>query len=292
MIKSMTGFGRADLASETKQVTIEIKSVNHRYSEVNIKMPRQYLILEEKLRKQILEKVVRGRVDVFIKIEETGEKKRNLKVDKDLAVSYYNSLKELADLANISSNIEIFQLAQLPEVLKVEDDEESLEEILLLITQCLSQALDQLVEMRTLEGEKLKSDLSERLDSLTQMHENIFKRAPLIVQEYKEKLNIRIKELMDNHIIDETRLATEVAIFADKSSITEELVRLKAHIEQFHQFLKAKDPVGRKLDFLLQEMNRETNTIGSKGNDLLIAQIVLELKSEIEKIREQVQNIE
>lgn len=292
MIKSMTGFGRGENVGHKKQAVVEIKSVNHRYSEILVKMPRQYSHLEERLRRNILNYISRGRVEVYVKLEDTGLKTREVQVDKELALAYYKALKELAALTDSTFDISVTEIAQLPDVLKIEEPEEDLEEIWKDIEDSLQMAIGSFLEMRTIEGQKLETDLRERLSAIESVTRRIEVKSPQIVDIYRDKLKMRIKEIMDNGQVDENRLALEVALFADKCSIAEEVVRLNSHIQQFLATLNESGAVGRKLDFLLQEMNREVNTIGSKGNDLEITQNVVELKSELEKLREQIQNIE
>lgn len=292
MIKSMTGFGRGEHTGLLKQVVVEIKSVNHRYSEILVKLPRQYSLLDERLRRFILNYISRGRVEVYVKIDDTGLAAREVQVDKELALAYYKALKELAAITGSDFDVSVTRIAQMPDVLKIEEQKEDLEEIWQDIEQSLQLAVQSFLDMRIIEGEKLEADLRERLSLIEGIIERIEDKSPQVVEVYRDKLKVRIKEIMDNGQVDENRLALEVALFADKCSIAEEIVRLKSHIQQFLSTLKGSNPVGRKLDFLLQEMNREVNTIGSKGNDVEITQNVVELKSELEKLREQIQNIE
>ncbi|MBZ4652777.1 MAG: hypothetical protein JG781_115 [Peptococcaceae bacterium] len=292
MIKSMTGFGRGEHAGKLKHVVVEIKSVNHRYNEVLVKMPRQYNLLEDAVRRYILSRISRGRIEVFMKVDEAVTKPRDVQVDKELALAYYKALKELAGITETFLDVGVIQLAQLPNVLKVEEEEEDLEIIWQDMLPALSQAADALMSMREKEGEKLHLDLLERLKDIKALHVKLCEKSPKVVTLYREKLQSRLKELLDDVKIDENRLTMEVALFADRSSINEELVRMESHLSQFAGILQENNPVGRKLDFLLQELNREINTIGSKANDLEITQYVVEVKSELEKMREQVQNIE
>ncbi|QNB46001.1 YicC family protein [Thermanaerosceptrum fracticalcis] len=292
MIKSMTGFGRGEHGGKLKHVVVEIKSVNHRYNEVLVKMPRQYNLLEDAVRRYILSRVSRGRIEVFMKVDEAVTKPRDVQVDKELALAYYKALKELAGITETFLDVGVIQLAQLPNVLKVEEEEEDLEIIWQDMLPALSQAADALMSMREKEGEKLHLDLLERLKDIKALHGKLCEKSPKVVILYREKLQSRLKELLDDVKIDENRLTMEVALFADRSSINEELVRMESHLSQFAGILQENNPVGRKLDFLLQELNREINTIGSKANDLEITQYVVEVKSELEKMREQVQNIE
>lgn len=292
MIKSMTGFGRAEVQGDTKNFVAEIKSVNHRFSEIVIRMPKFYSPLEDRIRKVIQQKVVRGRIDVFISYEDVGLKNKQLKVDKDLAMDYYKSLKELAEFLDKQGDITTMDIAGFPDIIKIEETKEDLEYLWTILQPAVAQATEQLIEMRCVEGDRLKQDLLQRVEVIGEITRNIDARSPNVVDEYKERLNARIKDLLGEIQIDETRLANEVAFFADRCSITEEIVRLKSHLEQLKESLQVSEPVGRKLDFLVQELYREINTIGSKANDLEIAAMVITAKSEVEKIREQVQNIE
>ncbi|NLT95592.1 MAG: YicC family protein [Clostridia bacterium] len=288
----MTGYGRGEAENEAKKFTVEIKSINHRYLEVIVKQPKQYMLLEDKIRRLVQEYIKRGRVEIYIKVEETGLKKQEVKVDKENAIAYYNSLKDLADFLQISPNVNIYQLATLPDVIKVEEMEEDLEDIWVVMEKAHIKALEQLTAMREAEGQSLKNDLIQRIILLQDLSAKIERRSPVVVEEYRERLQNRLKELMTDTSFDETRFNQEIVYFAEKCNITEELVRLKSHFQQFLNSLESAESIGRKLDFLVQELNRETNTIGAKANDLEISQLVVEMKSEIEKIREQVQNIE
>lgn len=292
MIKSMTGYGRGDATSERERITVETKSVNNRFLEIVVRMPKQFLPLEERVKKIVQEKLNRGRVDVFISLEETGEKKRMVKVDKELGLAYYNSLKELAEICKIPENIDLIRMSLLPGLLTLEEEEKDLESVWLVIKEALVKSVDALVGMRAIEGAKLAQDLLHRKRLVSDCVRQIGERSPVIVTEYQEKMHQRVQELLGQIEIDESKLANEIAFFADKASITEELVRLESHLNQMENILSCDDTVGRKLDFLVQEMNREINTIGSKANDLTISHLVVAVKSELEKVREQVQNIE
>ncbi|UWG96081.1 YicC family protein [Dehalobacter sp. DCM] len=292
MANSMTGFGRGEAKGCGYQISVEIKTVNNRFLEVVVKLPRNLNSIEERFRKAVQEKVQRGRADIYINIKETEEKKRLVKVDKDLVLSYDNSLKELANLLNTEYKCDLFSLVTLPEVLNVENEETSADDLWPFLESALKEAIDRLVCMRRDEGNRLTSDLLKRIDDLAGLVDQITLRAPKVVVEYQEKLRDRLSTLLADTAIEETRFITEVAIFADRASIEEELVRLRSHFVQFRDAFAASEPIGRKLDFLVQEMNREINTIGSKANDMEISRIVVQGKSDLEKIREQVQNIE
>ncbi len=292
MIKSMTGFGRGEASEQGKSIVVEIKTVNHRYSDVFIKMPRSISFLEDKIRTLVSKNISRGKADVFITYEDRGEDSKTVLIDEALAKAYINALKVLNDKFLLKDDTSSSMIARFPEVLKVEKAEENEEAIWKLLHESLEQALMALVKMRSAEGQELKTSLLERARYIEELISQIEKRAPEVVNEYKQRLEGRIKELLEQQVVDESRLAMEVAIMADRCSIDEELVRLASHISQMRDTLELKDPVGRKLDFLVQEMNREINTIGSKANDLYITKNVVDLKSEIEKLREQIQNIE
>jgi uncharacterized protein (TIGR00255 family) len=288
----MTGFGRGESKDSGYHFSVEMKSVNHRFLETMIKMPRTFNPFEDTIRKIVQEKIQRGRIEVYINIKETEEKKRLVKVDKDLALSYDISLKELAESLNTAYHTDIYRLVTLPEVLSVEEEEAEADTLWPVLQSAVHRALDQLIFMRRQEGERLQKDLQTRIVSLQRLTQAIAERAPKVVTEYQEKLRERLAELIPDAAIDENRMAMEVALLADRASIDEEVVRLKSHLEEFAKTLSFSEPIGRKLDFLIQEMNREINTVGSKANDLEITKLVVEGKSELEKIREQIQNIE
>lgn len=292
MIKSMTGFGRAKCEYEGREYNVEIKSVNHKYSDVSIKIPRQISYLEEKVRKEILTKVARGKIDVFITLQDYSEKGKNIKINKELAKVYISQLRELAEETGITANIDVIDISKFPEVLNIsnEDNEEIYWDELRGV---LDTALDNFVAMRETEGNKICDDLKVRMERIKEKVSKISSYSAGLVEEYIVKLNTRVKELMSTDVIDENRLAQEIVIFSDKSSIQEELTRLDSHISQFLDLLSnGNSPVGKKLDFIIQEMNREVNTIGSKANSTKISEGVIELKTEIEDVREQIQNIE
>lgn len=292
MIKSMTGFGRATSQGKNRSFDVEIKTVNHRYLDVNIRLPKSLLSLEENIRKLVSERLKRGKVDLFITQNMLQKEDLEAKFNKKLADSYVRCLEDIKETYSVRDDISVSLIAKFSDVISLEYKEEDLEEIWGDLKEPLEAALNLLVEMRIREGEKLKEDIISRCKNIKIMVESIAKRAPQIPIEYKEKLQNRLKELMDEHSVDEGRLVMEVALFADKACIDEEIVRLNSHIAQVKATLQLDEAVGRKLDFIVQEMNRETNTIGSKANDLEICNLVLNMKSEIEKIREQIQNVE
>jgi uncharacterized protein (TIGR00255 family) len=288
----MTGYGRGEAGGHGYHFTLEIKSVNHRFMEVLVRLPKIYGIFEDRIRKVIQQDVRRGRIEVYLNITETQEKKRLVKVDKDLVLSYDKTLKDLAAALNTAYEADIYQLAALPEVLQVEEPEIDFEILWELCSQALAQALEGFAAMRRLEGCKLTEDILGRLNFLSAEISRIAERSDQVVLDYQRRLQERLQVLLGDALLDEARMANEVAIFADRSSITEELVRLESHLLQSRAAFNNDEAIGRKLDFMIQEMNREINTIGSKANDLAISQIVVSLKSELEKVREQVQNIE
>lgn len=292
MPKSMTGFGRGKSEGAGFRFEVEMKAVNHRYLEIVIRNHRSLNFAEESIKKIIQEKVSRSRIEVYINFKQTEEKLRLVKVDKDLALSYDKSLKELAEVLNTEYISDIYRLASFPEVLSTDEQETDTDAIWAVLEAAVREALGELLEMRKREGDRLVQDLTEKIAVLRNIVAEIGLRSPQVVEEYRQKLTDRIAVLLGDVTVDETRLANEVAFFADRASIEEELVRLNSHFEQFEHALRLKEPIGRKLDFLIQEMNREINTIGSKANDLAISRSVVNGKSELEKVREQVQNIE
>lgn len=292
MVKSMTGFGRGEFSQDGKEFTVEIKTVNHRYSDVFIKMPRQIAFLEDRVRDQVGKAISRGKIDVFITYYNYSDDSKFVTFDEALAKAYISSVEALRDRYGLKDDISVSLISRFPDVLKVEQNEEDEEVVWSMLHIAVDNALASLVMMRENEGEGLKKILLERADYIEGIIAEISKRAPEVPKDYKLKLEARIKELLQQQAVDESRIATEVAIFADRCSIDEELVRLASHIGQMREALSMNQPIGRKLDFLVQEMNREINTIGSKANDLSITKNVVEIKSEIEKVREQIQNIE
>lgn len=299
MLKSMTGFGRGQYEDENFSVTVEMKTVNHRYNEIAIRLPRFLNPLEDKIRKTILKTVNRGRIDVFINADYTSSENCTLKVDKNLAVAYHKALQEVGaaiglEELNINSAQEVMYLSRCQDVINVKEGFFDVETVWPKVEQAVKEALDNLVTMRETEGGNIYGDFIYRADLIAEKLTKIEERSPMVVEEYQAKLTDRLNNLLADHniTVEPERLLQEVAIFADRASITEEIVRLKSHIKQFKNIINSDQPVGRKLDFLIQEFNREANTIASKANDYTLAQIVVEIKAEIEKIREQIQNIE
>lgn len=292
MIRSMTGYGKASLIVEGREYQVEIKSVNHRYLDINIKMPRTLGYLEETIKKQISEKIKRGKIDVFITFENNSQEGKDIKINKELAKIYINQLKELAQEENISSNIEVIDIAKFPDILtiKIEQEDEKIKNEILQVTK---DATDKIIEMKNIEGQKIAQDLLSRIGKIENKIEEISKKSTGLIEEYVVKLEKRIKEILKTEEIDKSRLAQEVVIYADKCSVEEEITRLKSHIYQFKNLIADNnETIGKKLDFIIQEMNRETNTIGSKANNLEITNGVIDIKTELEDIREQTQNIE
>lgn len=291
MIKSMTGYGRANLSVNNREYQVEIKSVNHRYLDVSVKMPRAISYLEEEVKKTIMKQIKRGKVDVFITFENNSVEGREIKINTEIAGLYINELKKLADKENILANIEVTEISKYPDVLSIQNDQddEVIRNELIEVTQ---QASQKLASMRSIEGEKMAQDLLQRLAQVQQKVEEISEQSTGLIEDYVVKLKGRIQEMLPNQEIDQARLAQETVIFADKCSIEEEITRLNSHIEQFKNLLQSEEAVGKKLDFLVQEMNRETNTVGSKANNLEITNGVIDIKTQIENIREQIQNIE
>lgn len=292
MVRSMTGFGRSQITAEGYQVSCEIRGVNHRYLDPHIRISRRYAALEEPIKEELKKHVSRGRLELSVNIERSGQSARNIKVDKELAIAYYNYLKEFAEKLNISREIRPIDVFRLPEVFSLEDEEEGLESIWNVLQQVVAESMDDLVQMRIREGENLAADICERNQLLLSMVEELEKRAPHVVNEYGEKLRKRLSEYIDADVVDEQKLMLEIALFADRINVTEEIVRLRSHIKHLDEFMHADGAIGRKADFMVQEMFREVNTIASKANDLEMSRVVVEAKAELEKIREQLQNIE
>ena len=291
MIKSMTGFGRSSYEIDGRKYIVEIKSVNHKYSDISIKLPRVLISFEDRIRKQISSNISRGKVDVFVSFEDYSNKITNIKINKSLAKEYLKQLKELSEETNLDFSPSIIDISKLPDVLKIEELEESTQ-ISKELEIAILEATKNFIEMREAEGQKLIIDIKKRVDLIQVKTEEISTLSSTLVQEYIEKLEMRIKEILKTDVVDEVRLAQEVVIYSDKCSIEVELTRLKSHISQFNKLLNCDSPIGKKFDFLVQEMNREVNTIASKANSLEITNRVIEIKTEIENIREQIQNIE
>ncbi len=294
MIKSMTGFGRGEYNDGKRNIIAEIRSVNHRYSDITVKMPRRYSFTEDKIKNTVKEKIKRGKVEVSIIVENLTENDVNINLNTMLAQQYIDNLEKLRETFSLDGEISLSFLASMPDVLKAVPDVDDEEEMTACILKPVKEAAANLESMRACEGEKLAEDLRMRGELIRTLVEQIAERAETVPKAYMIKLQERIKELIGSSVeIPEDRILTEAAIFADKCSITEELTRLDSHMQQLSSILsESREPCGKKLDFLVQEMNREANTIGSKANDLAITGYMLQIKAEIEKIREQVQNIE
>ncbi len=291
MIKSMTGYGKSNLSINERSYQIEIKGVNHRYLDISVKIPKQLSYLEEIVKKEIISKIKRGKIDVTITFENNSKEGKNIKINTEIAKMYINELKKLAQEENISSNIEVTEISKFPDVLSIQntEDEETIKKEIL---EVLENAINNLIKMRIIEGSKICEDLKQRISKIEKEIQKISSISTRLIEEYVVKLEARIKEITKTEEIDKSRIAQEVVIYADKSSIEEELTRLKSHIMQCKNLLNSTEPVGKKLDFIIQEMNRETNTIGSKSYSLEITNGVIEIKTELENIREQIQNIE
>lgn len=293
MIKSMTGFGRGESSDGVHSFNVEVKTVNHRYNDIIVRMPKHLLFLEEKIKKYIKKFISRGRVEVYINLDYLVDSNIEVNVNVPLALAYKRGLENIINQLGIEDNVSLSHLLTLPEILKTERQEPDEDAIWSCLSEALEIALENVMNMRKKEGLELKKDIERQLRKLEVLIAEIENRAPLVVREYKEKLVDRIQELLDEDTdLDEERLNLEVVLFVDKSDINEEVVRFKSHIKQFYMSLEQEEPMGRKLDFLIQEMNREANTIGSKANDLEIINNVMDIKSQLEKIREQVQNVE
>ena len=292
MIKSMTGFGRCELMEGNRKFTVEMKSVNHRYLDVNIKMPKKLNFFESSIRNELKNYIQRGKVDIFISYEDFSETTGVVKYNREIAGEYLTYLRQMANDFGLEDDIRISTLSRYPEVFTMEEVTEDEEEIWKELDQALKQACEAFVETRIKEGANLKEDLIQKLDGMLAHVEFITARSPQIIADYKQRLTDKVKDLLQDAQVDENRLLTEVTIFADKVCVDEELVRLRSHIEATKQALIDGGSIGRKLDFIAQEMNRESNTILSKTTDLEISNRAIELKTEIEKVREQIQNIE
>ncbi|OUQ20901.1 YicC/YloC family endoribonuclease [Lachnoclostridium sp. An138] len=292
MVKSMTGFGRCEISEGDRKMTVEMKSVNHRYLDVAIKMPKKLNFFESAIRSLLKTYIQRGKVDVFITYEDLSEANTTLRYNQALAAEYLKYLNQMAEEFHLEQDVKVSALSRYPEVLVMEEVQEDEEELWKLLEKAVKGACEQFVETRIREGENLKRDLLIKLDELLEHVAYVEERSPQIVAEYREKLTEKVKELLADTQMEESRIAAEVTIYADKICVDEEIVRLKSHIKHTKETLEKEDSVGRKLDFIAQEMNREANTILSKANDLEVSNHAIELKTGIEKVREQIQNIE
>lgn len=292
MIRSMTGFGRATAESQGYFITVELKSVNHRYFDFNCRLPRQYGFAEEKLKSYINSRVARGKIDCFLGVEALKTDDAEVLVNHTLAGAYVQALKELSDTYTLQADFGASAIARFPDVLALKRSDEDEELLWSLIEPVAKEAVDKFIAMREVEGEKMRRDVDARAEFILDCVSFIEKRSPETVKEYNDKLIARVHELIGDVTLDESRIIQEVAIYADKVAVAEETVRLRSHIAQLKSFLNSEEAIGRKMDFLVQEINREANTIGSKASDVEIARKVVEIKAEVEKIREQIQNIE
>lgn len=292
MVRSMTGFGRSKNQINGFDVTVEIKSVNHRYFEFSCRMPRAFNFLEEKIKSYLNQKISRGKVEVSIMVDDLNQNSTVVEINREYADAYIKALGDLAKEYKLKNDVKVSTLANNSEMFKIRRQQIEDDVIEAAIMPVLEEACDNFISMRSVEGERLLKDVISRTDYILSKVEIIEKRSPETVAAYQEKITNKIKDLIGDNTVDEQRILTEVAIFADKVAVAEETVRLRSHIKQFAGLLESDEPVGRKLDFIVQEMNRETNTIGSKAQDIEIAHIVVDIKSEIEKIREQIQNME
>ncbi|SHJ56018.1 TIGR00255 family protein [Clostridium cavendishii DSM 21758] len=294
MVRSMTGFGRAT-SEEGKEriISLEMKSVNHRYLDMNIRMPKSFIALEDKIRRVVNEKLNRGKVDIFINYKNYGHNQAEVKLNTMLADSYVKCLSELEErYSDIKNDISLSLISRYPEIITLEEKEDDLDEIWLEVKELLEKALIMMVDMRMVEGEKLSEDIAKKCILIEDWVNQIDSKSDVVVENYRVKLKDRVEELLGDLQVDEARIAMEVAVFADKATIDEEITRLRSHIIQLRNTLALNEPIGRKLDFIVQEINREANTIASKSTDIEITNLVINIKNMIEKIREQIQNIE
>ena len=291
MIKSMTGFGRSEISEGQRKISVEMKSVNHRYLEAGIKMPKKLNVFEARIRDVLKQYANRGKIDIFISYEDLTENKIMLKYNSDIAAEYMDIFNKMAEQFDMKNDVTIAGLSRYPEVITMEDIPVDEDELWHFIEKAVRQACEQFVNARITEGENLKKDLLDKLDNMAEVVAFIENRSPKIMKEYRNKLENKVAELLNDTTIDENRIATEVIIYADKICVDEETVRLKSHIDHAKKCLSEDGGIGRKLDFIAQEMNREANTILSKANDIEISNKAIELKTEIETVREQIQNI-
>ncbi len=291
MIRSMTGYGMGKSEADGREYVIEIKTINHRYNDISVKLPRYLSSLEDRIRQYVSKNILRGKTEVYITINNLANSHRNINIDKDLAGAYISEMRELIKLYNLNNEINATSILELPDVITTNNNGD-VESYWNIIKEALDGAISNIITAKECEGEKLKLDIMNRLDVISGYVDIVSDKSKDLLEEYKTRLTNRISELGANNIIDENRIGIEVVLFADKSSICEEVTRLRSHIDSLREMLDTSGPIGKKLDFLIQEMNRETNTIGSKANSVGITNYVVEMKNEIENIREQVQNIE
>ena len=292
MVKSMTGYGRASDTLHMRNITVEVKSVNHRYLDCAVKMPRAFVFLEDPIKSKVSSMVARGKVDVFVTIDNSEAENVCVKLNESLLKGYLDVFDKLNSEYGIRKDVSVSEIIRIPDVLSIEKQEDDAAELTADVISVLHSALEEHSAMRAKEGERLVDDILSRLVLIEELAEKVEERSPKCVEEYRQKLEARMQEILESVTVDPQRILTEAAIFADKIAVTEETVRLHSHISQFRDMISSGGAIGRKLDFLVQELNREVNTIGSKANDLEITSIVVDIKAEIEKIREQIQNVE
>ena len=292
MLRSMTGYGRATYEIDVREYVVEIKSVNNRYSDISIKMPRSISFLEDKIKKQKSNAITRGKIEVFVSFTNNSDIGRNIEINREIAKRYIEEMRKLASEQNINSNIEVIDVMKMPDVLNTKIDETAEEVIKEELIICTNEAIKNFISMREVEGEQIKEDLEKRINVISEKINKINSISTGLVEEYIVNLEKRVNELLKPNVVDETRLAQEIVIYSDKCSVEEEITRMKSHISQFLSLLDKDNSNGKRIDFLIQEMNRETNTIGSKANNLEITNYVVDIKTEVENIREQIQNIE
>lgn len=292
MIRSMTGYGRGSASMDGREITVEMKSVNHRYLDIGMRLPRHISFLEDVFRTELKNGLSRGHVELFVNYRNTRNDAKAIVIDEALLSQYLLSARAAGEKYSLPDDLALSNALRLPDVVDIVEAEEDRDAVVALATEAARRAIAEMVSMREVEGGRLRADLLEHLDEVQALTTRILSRAPLVVEEYRKKLNERVAQLLDETEVDRARLSTEIALFADKAGIDEEVVRLKSHVEQFRQTLSSGEPAGRKLDFIVQEINREFNTIGSKANDAELTNAVLAGKGEVEKLREQVQNVE
>ena len=291
MIKSMTGYGKSSLSINSRDYQVEIKALNHKYIDINIKLPRVISYLEDDIRKIVNSKIKRGKIDISILFENYSNEGNDIRINTELAKMYIQNLKKLADEENISANIEVTEITKFPDVLTIKSNFDE-KQIKIELIQAVEDALEQLINMRQNEGNRISQDIFDKILQIEKKNEEIFELSTGLIDEYVVKLEARIKEILKTEELDKSRLMQEVVIYADKCSVEEEVTRLRSHIYQLRYLINSEEPIGKKMDFLIQEMNRETNTIGSKANNLEITNTVVDIKTILEDIREQIQNIE
>ena len=292
MIKSMTGFGRGEYIAQDLKIVVEMKAVNHRYSDINVKIPRKLSFLEQEVRNYLKKEILRGKIDVFITYEDLADRSSEVCLHEELARGYYEAINRLSESLGIVNDVSAYRISRFPEVLSLEESEINQDNVRLVLMESINRALEQFSQSRILEGENLLRDILSKLDGMDEKINMVEQRYPQMVSDYRKKLEAKVHDLLSDANIDESRIATEVVIYADKIAVDEETVRLRSHISAMRTELLAGGGIGRKLDFIAQEMNREANTILSKCNDISISNVAIDLKTDIEKIREQVQNIE